>query len=133
MVSKVLTICQEYYVNYANCSLATEGQLSLFLPYLLFTLVYFPGGQVVPNVVHRSLLAIFCSIFKFWHSPSRVLCERDCCVWEVQMAVWPMARFTADISTFPPGVSRSDEISHVSHVEIKVMRRFSRSVKPFYE
>ena len=35
--------------------------------------------------------------------------------------------------TFPPGVSRSDEIPHVSHVVIKVMRRFSRSVKAFNE
>ena len=37
-----------------------------------------------------------------------------------------------DVSTFPPGVSSSDEIPHVSHVVIKVMRRFSRNVKAFY-
>ena len=46
------------------------------------------------------------------------------------LRVWP--RSTTDVSTFPPGVSRSDEIPHVSHVVIKVMTRFSRSVKAFY-
>ena len=50
---------------------------------------------------------------------------------ERRTAVWP--RSTTDVSTFPPGVSRSDEIPHVSHVVIKVMRRFSRSVKVFNE
>ena len=45
-------------------------------------------------------------------------------------AVWP--RSTTDVSTFPPGVSSSDEIPHVSHVVIKVMRRFSRYGKAFY-
>ena len=59
--------------------------------------------------------------------------EGYCCVQEAQRrtAVWP--RSTTDVSTFPPGVSRSDEIPHVSHVVIKVMRRFSRSVKAFNE
>ena len=50
--------------------------------------------------------------------------EGYCCVREAQRrtAVWP--RSTTDVSTFPPGVSRSDEIPHVSHVVIKVMRLF---------
>ena len=59
--------------------------------------------------------------------------EGYCCVREAQRrtAVWP--RSTTDVSTFPPGVSRSDEIPHVSYVVIKVMRRVSRSVKAFNE
>ena len=91
-----------------------------------------------PNIIARQNLLIYSiqdllGLAKFSHGllryTWRALRGKDCCVPEAQRrtAVWP--RSTTDVSTFPSGVSSSDEIPHVSHVVIKVMRRFSRYVK----
>ena len=106
---------------------------------------YVPGGQGSPGSSKRSApwtfsyillhIQVLLGLATFSHGLSRYTCRalRGRVLLRrggsKGTAVWP--RSTTDVSTFPPGVSRSDEIPHVFHVVIKVMRRFSRSVKAF--
>ena len=99
-------------------------------------------APLVRNVVHRRLLAIFCSIFKIcWVLLSfRTVCydirdgpcvERTAASGRLKGAL----RFGPDLprtSVRSLQACRHDEIPHVSHVVIKVMRRFSRYGKAFY-
>ena len=98
----------------------------------------FPAATAAPfarNVVRRGILAIFFSVFKlclglakFSHGLSRYIRDGP---WgkgaesrRLQGALRFGPRSTTDASTFPPGPSRSDGVSHVSHVLIKVWHVF---------